>query len=46
LACALASGLDITTAARRASAAGALAATKHGAVTSLPTLSEIDYLVN
>jgi len=46
LACALAQGSDITTAARRASAAGALAATKQGAVTSLPTLSEIEYLVN
>jgi ribokinase len=46
LATALAHGSDITTAARRASAAGALAATKKGAVPSLPTQHEIDALVN
>ena len=46
LATALAHGVDITTAARRASAAGALAATKKGAVPSLPTQHEIDALVN
>ena len=43
---ALAHGADITTAARRASAAGALAATKKGAVPSLPTQQDIDALVN
>jgi ribokinase len=46
LATALAHGSDITTAARRASAAGALAATKKGAVPSLPTQHDIDALVN
>ena len=46
LAAALAEGLDIVTAARRASAAGALAATRQGAVPSLPRRSEIDALVN
>jgi ribokinase len=46
LATALAHGADITTAARRASAAGALAATKKGAVPSLPTQQDIDALVN
>lgn len=46
LATALAHGADITTASRRASAAGALAATKKGAVPSLPTHQEIDALVN
>ena len=46
LATALAHGTDITTAARRASAAGALAATKMGAVPSLPTQHDIDALVN
>lgn len=43
---ALAQGADVTTAARRASAAGALAATKKGAVPSLPDRHEIDSLVN
>lgn len=46
LAAALARGSDITTAARRASAAGALAATRHGAVPSLPFSEEIDALVS
>lgn len=46
LAAALAMGSDITTAARRASAAGALAATRHGAVPSLPFSEEIDALVS
>ena len=46
LATALAHGSDITSAARRASAAGALAATKKGAVPSLPTQHDIDALVN
>lgn len=46
LAAALAAGSDITTAARRASAAGALAATRHGAVPSLPFQEEIDALVS
>jgi ribokinase len=45
LAAALAEGLDMLTAARRASAAGALAATRRGAVPSLPRRSEIDALV-
>lgn len=42
----LALGDDITTAARRASAAGALAATRAGAVPSLPYREEIDALVS
>ena len=46
LAAALATGADVLTAARRASAAGALAATRRGAVPSLPTADEIDALVN
>ena len=41
LATALSHGLDIGLAARRAAAAGALAATKHGAVPSLPTWQAI-----
>lgn len=45
-AAALAQGLDITQAARRASAAGALAATRSGAVPSLPYREEIDSLVD
>ena len=45
LAASLAAGSDMITAARRAAAAGALAATRHGAVPSLPTFSEIDALV-
>jgi ribokinase len=45
-AAALALGLDITQAARRASAAGALAATRAGAVPSLPFREEIDALVD
>ena len=44
LAAALGQGCDIAVAARRASAAGALAATRHGAVPSLPTRAEIDAL--
>lgn len=44
LAAALSQGADIATATRRATAAGALAATKHGAVPSLPTRDEIDAL--
>ncbi len=43
---ALAEGLDIAQAARRASAAGALAATRAGAVPSLPFREEIDSLVD
>lgn len=46
LAASLALGDDITTAARRASAAGALAATRPGAVPSLPYREEIDALVS
>lgn len=46
LAASLARGDDIVTAARRAAAAGALAATRHGAVPSLPTRAEIDALVD
>lgn len=46
LAASLALGDDITTAARRASAAGALAATRSGAVPSLPYREEIDALVS
>lgn len=45
LAASLARGMDIVTAARRAAAAGALAATRAGAVPSLPTSDEIDSLV-
>lgn len=39
-------GRDLVTACRRASAAGALAATRAGAVPSLPTVAEIDSLVD
>lgn len=39
-------GHDLVTACRRASAAGALAATRAGAVPSLPTAAEIDSLVD
>lgn len=46
LAAALSQGADVLTAARRASAAGALAATRRGAVPSLPSAEEIDALVN
>lgn len=46
LAASLALGDDITIAARRASAAGALAATRAGAVPSLPYREEIDALVS
>lgn len=46
LAASLASGHDVITAARRAAAAGALAATRAGAVPSLPTAVEIDALVD
>ena len=46
LAAALSQGADVLTAARRASAAGALAATRRGAVPSLPTADEIDALVS
>ncbi|MFZ9541644.1 MAG: ribokinase [Ilumatobacteraceae bacterium] len=42
LATALSRGMDIGQAARRAAAAGALAATKHGAVPSLPFKADID----
>ena len=42
---ALAEGLDLQSALRRASAAGALATTKVGAVPSLPTLGEVDALL-
>lgn len=45
-AAALSQGLDISQAARRASAAGALAATRAGAVPSLPFREEIDALVD
>lgn len=46
LAASLAHGTDVVTAARRAAAAGALAATRAGAVPSLPTALEIDALVD
>ncbi|MEY3680995.1 MAG: ribokinase [Actinomycetota bacterium] len=46
LAAALARGDDVVTAARRAAAAGAIAATRPGAVPSLPTAVEIDALVD
>lgn len=46
LAAALAHGSDVVTAARRAAAAGAIAATRAGAVPSLPSAAEIDALVN
>ena len=46
LAASLAQGSDVVTAARRAAAAGALAATRAGAVPSLPTALEIDALVD
>jgi ribokinase len=46
LAASLAHGSDVVTAARRAAAAGALAATRAGAVPSLPTAIEIDGLVD
>lgn len=42
---ALAEGADLQTSLQRASAAGALATTKIGAVPSLPTLSEVDALL-
>lgn len=45
LAAALARGLDIPAAAREAAAAGALAATRQGAVPSLPTRAEIEALL-
>ncbi len=45
-AAALSKGLDLSQAARRASAAGALAATRAGAVPSLPFREEIDSLVD
>jgi ribokinase len=44
LATALGQGIDLAGAARRAAAAGALAATRKGAVPSLPTREEIDVL--
>ncbi len=46
LAAALARGDDVVTAARRAAAAGAIAATRAGAVPSLPTGVEIDALID
>lgn len=46
LAAALARGDDVVTAARRAAAAGAIAATRAGAVPSLPTAVEIDALID
>lgn len=46
LAASLAAGSDVVTAARRAAAAGALAATRHGAVPSLPSAEQIDNLVD
>lgn len=46
LASSLARGADVVTAARRAAAAGAIAATRAGAVPSLPTAAEIDALVD
>lgn len=46
LAASLAHGSDMVTAARRAAAAGALAATRAGAVPSLPTALEIDALID
>jgi ribokinase len=45
LAAALAAGLDLDAALVRASAAGALATTRSGAVPSMPTAAEIDALV-
>ncbi len=45
LAASFAKGTDMITSARRAAAAGALAATRHGAVPSLPTFEQIDALV-
>jgi len=45
LAASFAKGTDRITSARRAAAAGALAATRHGAVPSLPTFEQIDALV-
>jgi len=45
LAASFAMGTDMITSARRAAAAGALAATRHGAVPSLPTFEQIDALV-
>lgn len=46
LAASLAHGSDVVTAARRAAAAGALAATRAGAVPSLPTARDIDALID
>ena len=46
LAASLAQGSDVVTAARRAAAAGALAATRAGAVPSLPTALDIDALID
>lgn len=45
LAASLAAGLSLDTSLQRASAAGALATTRHGAVPSLPTSSEVDALI-
>jgi ribokinase len=45
LAAALAGGSDLDIAVRRASAAGSLAATREGAVPSLPTRAEVDALL-
>lgn len=45
LAASLAAGLSLDNSLQRASAAGALATTRHGAVPSLPTSSEVDALI-
>lgn len=45
LAACLAAGMPMTTALRRASAAGAVAVTRMGAIASLPTLAEIEALL-
>ncbi len=45
LAASLASGMPMLTALQRASAAGAVAATRMGAIASLPTTAEVDALL-
>ncbi|MCL2395341.1 MAG: PfkB family carbohydrate kinase, partial [Acidimicrobiaceae bacterium] len=45
LAAALAGGADLRSAVRRASVAGSLATTRHGAVPSIPTAGEVDDLL-
>lgn len=46
LAASLSSGMPMEAALRRASATGALAATKHGAIPSLPTAEQVDKLLS